>query len=58
MNLGLKPNLHEALKMHNDALQPYGMHAVFRCCASSFMYFTISANVCNKTDMIPFHNDP
>ena len=49
-----KPSLHEALKMHNDALQLHDMHVVFSSCASSFIHFSISATVSNETDMIPF----
>ena len=30
--LALKPSLHEALKMHNAALQPHFMHVVFTRC--------------------------
>ena len=56
--LTLKSNLHEALKVHNAAPQPYGMHIMFTCCAWSLTHFSISANVSNETAMIPFHNDP
>ena len=54
----IKPSLQEALKMHDAALQLYGTHVVFTCCTRSFIHFSISANVRNKTDMLSFHNNP
>ena len=56
IRLLLSPVYMRHWKMHNAALQPYGMHVVFTCCAWSCIHFSISANRINKTDMIPFRN--